>query len=145
MISQPRRWDIRFIRRFMLVFGLLSSVFDFVTFGALYLLLRSNLDTAQGQMLFHTGWFVESVLSATLVVFAVRTRLPFTHSQPSRTMMLVTGLVMLAALFIPISPLAGPLAFVALPPVFLAAVAGIVLVYFAAAEFAKRRFYRREK
>lgn len=145
MTSQPRRWDINFIRRFMVVFGLLSSIFDYVTFGVLFLLLGARLNTPQGEMLFHAGWFVESVLSATLVVFAVRTRLHFTRSHPSRLMMIVTGLVMLAVLIISISPLAGIMEFVALPPVLLLAVIAIVLVYFASAEFAKRRFYAREK
>jgi Mg2+-importing ATPase len=145
MINQPRRWDLKFIRRFMVVFGLLSSVFDYVTFGALYLLLGSQLASPEGQMLFHAGWFVESILSATMVVFAVRTRLPFTRSRPSRTMMAVTGLVMLAALLIPITPLAGLMEFVSLPPLFLLSVVGIVLAYFISAEFAKRRFYIREK
>ena len=145
MINQPRRWDLNFIRRFMLVFGLLSSIFDYVTFGVLYFLLGSNLTTPQGEMLFHAGWFVESVLSATLVVFAVRTRLPFTSSRPSRAMMIVTGLVMLGVLLIPITPLASLMEFASLPPVFLLSVVAIVLVYFASAEFAKRRFYAREK
>jgi Mg2+-importing ATPase len=145
MINQPRRWDINFIRRFMVTFGLLSSVFDYLTFGVLYLLLGANLNTAQGQMLFHAGWFVESVLSATLVVFAVRTRLPFTSSRPSRAMMAVTALVMLATLLIPFTPLARLMEFVTLPPLFLLAVIAIVLVYFASAEFTKRRFYAREK
>jgi Mg2+-importing ATPase len=145
MINQPRRWDIQFIRRFMFTFGLLSSVFDYLTFGALYLLLGANLNTTQGQMLFHAGWFVESILSATLVVFAVRTRLPFTSSRPSRAMIAVTILVMLATLVIPFTPLASMMEFVALPPLFLLAVIAIVLVYFASAEIIKRRFYAREK
>lgn len=145
MVNAPHRWDIHFIRRFMVIFGLLSSIFDFVTFGVLYLLLGSKLDTPQGIMLFHGGWFVESVLSATVVVFAVRTRLPFTHSRPSRAMLAVTALVILATLALPYTPLASIMEFVPLPLVFILAVALIVLTYFASAEFTKRRFYRREK
>jgi len=135
-VQQPHRWDIGFIRRFMLIFGSLSSVFDYLTFGLL-LLLRAD------PALFRTGWFIESVLSASLVVFALRTRLPFLRSYPSRTMLLVTGLVWLVTLAIPYSPLAGLLGFQALPPLYLLAVFAIVAAYFASAELTKRWFYRR--
>jgi Mg2+-importing ATPase len=137
-LQRPRRWDIGFIRRFMLVFGPLSSLFDFLTFALLLWVLRA------GQEQFHTGWFIESVLSATVVVFAVRTRLPLFRSRPSRVMLAVTGIVALATLLIPYSPLAPLLDFMPLPPYYLAAIAVIILLYVASAEFAKRLFYRRE-
>jgi Mg2+-importing ATPase len=136
MVQQPRRWDIGFIRRFMLVFGSLSSAFDFITFGVLLLLLRASPE------LFRTGWFVESVLSATLVVFVLRTRLPFTRSRPSRPLLVVTFAIALVTLFIPYSPIAGLLGFKPLPPVYLLVIAIIVLTYFASAELAKQLFYR---
>jgi Mg2+-importing ATPase len=120
----------------MLVFGPLSSVFDFLTFGALFLLFRA--DQAQ----FHTGWFVESVLSASLVVFAVRTRLPFFRSRPGRAMLAVTGVVGLVTLLLPYSPLAGLLGFATLPPLYLLTIAAIVAAYVASAEVVKRWFYR---
>jgi Mg2+-importing ATPase len=136
-VQRPHRWDIAFIRRFMLVFGPLSSVFDYLTFGALLLLLRA------GPEMFRTGWFIESVLSATLVVFALRTRLPFTRSsRPSRAMLAVTGVVSLVALFIPLSPVAGLLGFQALSPRYLLAIVAIVVTYFVSAELVKRLFYR---
>jgi Mg2+-importing ATPase len=135
-VQQPHRWDVAFIRKFMLVFGSLSSIFDYLTFGALLLLLRA------GPELFRTGWFVESVLSATLVVFVLRTRLPFRRSRPSRTMLIVTGMVGLVALLVPLSPIAGLLGFQALPPLYLLVIAAIVAAYFASAELAKRLFYR---
>jgi Mg2+-importing ATPase len=135
-VQQPHRWDIAFIRKFMLTFGPLSSVFDYLTFGALLLLLHA------GPELFRTGWFVESVLSATLVVFTLRTRLPLTHSRPSRAMLAVTGAVALVTLLIPFSPIAGLLGFQALPSPYLLAIAAIVAAYFASAELAKRLFYR---
>jgi Mg2+-importing ATPase len=134
-VRQPHRWDIAFIRRFMLVFGPLSSVFDFLTFGVLLWLLRANPES------FRTGWFVESVLSAMLVVFALRTRLPFMRSQPSRAMLVVTAMVALVALVIPFSPIASLLGFQSLPPLYLLAIAIIVLSYFISAEAAKRLFY----
>jgi Mg2+-importing ATPase len=121
----------------MLVFGPLSSAFDFLTFAVLLWGLNAR------QELFHTGWFVESVLSAALVVFALRTREPFQRSRPSRSMSLATAGVALAALILPYTPLAGLLGFVRLPPLFLLAVAAIVVVYFAAAEVTKRWFFKR--
>jgi len=83
-IERPHRMDITFIRRFMLIFGPLSSIFDFTTFGVLLWLMKANLQT------FQTGWFIESILSAGVVVFAVRTRPPFIRSWPSRAMLAVT-------------------------------------------------------
>ena len=137
MAQHPHRWNIGFIRRFMLVFGLLSSLFDFLTFATLLWLLRAN------EAMFHTGWFVESVLSASLVVFVLRTRLPILRSRPSLAMLLTTGLVALATILIPLSPLAGVLGFQALPPITLVVMALIVAIYFGVAETAKRLFYHR--
>jgi Mg2+-importing ATPase len=135
-VANPHRWDIAYIRRFMLVFGSLSSVFDLCTFVVLYWVGHA------GQTLFHTGWFVESVLSATLVVFALRTRKTAWRSRPARAMVLVTVLVMLLALILPVSPLAGLMGFAPLPLHYLAAIAGIVLAFFFSAELAKRWFYQ---
>jgi Mg2+-importing ATPase len=136
-IKRPHRWDVGFIRRFMLIFGPLSSVFDFLTFGVLLLFLHAD------QSLFHTGWFIESVFSAGLVVFAVRTRLPFIHSRPSRTMMLVTVLVALVTMALPYSPLANLLGFKPLAISTLGLIAIIIALYFLSAELVKRWFYRR--
>ena len=138
-IERPRRMDIQFIRRFMLIFGPLSSLFDFATFGVLLWVMKANQQT------FQTGWFIESILSAGVVVFAVRTRLPFTRSRPSRAMLAVTAAVMLVTLGLPYSPLAGLLGFVPLPFPYLLVIFGIVLLYFLSAEFAKRWFYRQVK
>jgi Mg2+-importing ATPase len=135
-VQRPHHWDIGFIRRFMLVFGPLSSVFDFLTFGFLLLLVRAD------QSLFHTAWFVESVLSAGLVVFALRSRLPFIRSHPSRIMAAVAAIVGLVTLLIPYTPLAGLLGFKPLPAIYWLAIVVIIVLYFAAAEIAKRFFYR---
>lgn len=136
MIRQPRRWDIGLIRRFMLVFGTLSSVFDFITFAVLMLVLHAS------EAQFRTGWFIESILSAVLVVFVLRTRLPFFHSRPARPMLLAAGLVCLAALAIPFTPLAALFEFTALPLLTLGVIAVIVALYIVSAEIAKRFFYR---
>ncbi len=134
--ERPHRWNIRFIRRFMLLFGPLSSVFDFLTFAALLLVFGAEAET------FRTGWFVESILSATLVVFALRTRLPLTRSHPSRAMLGMTALVMAVVLIFPYTPAAVVLGFRALSLPLLAAMIAMALVYVACAEAAKRWFYR---
>lgn len=136
-IQRPHRWDVGFIRRFMLVFGPLSSVFDFLTFGVLLLFLHAD------QRSFHTGWFIESVFSAALVVFAVRSRLPFIRSHPSLTMMLVTLMVGVVTLLLPYSPLANILGLKPLGLPTLGMIAVIILMYFFSAEMVKRWFYRR--
>ena len=82
------------------------------------------------------------MLSATLVIFSLRTWLPFTRSRPSRALLIVTGVVWLITLSIPYSPVAGPLGFKALPPLYLLAVVVIVVAYFASTELTKRWFYR---
>ena len=139
VLAIPRRWDIRFIRRFMFVFGPLSSVFDFATFGVLLWLLHAK------EKEFRTGWFVESVVSAALIVLVVRTRRPFLRSRPSRPLLITTLLVAAAAVAITFTPLSGPLGFTRLPLVFWPVLAGIVVLYVSAAEGAKRIFYRNER
>jgi Mg2+-importing ATPase len=137
MIEKPRRWDIGFIRRFMMVFGPLSSLFDFATFAVLLWGVKA------GAMVFHTSWFIESVLSAGLVVFAIRTRLPFHHSRPSRAMLGMTALVIAITVALPYTPLAGLLGFTPLPISYLLAIVVIIALYFISAEITKRWFYRK--
>ena len=87
MVEQPRRWDIKFIRKFMLAFGLLSSVFDYLTFGCLLWVLHATVDQ------FRTGWFMESVVSASLIVLVIRSRRPFFKSKPGKYLLLATLLI----------------------------------------------------
>jgi Mg2+-importing ATPase len=143
MADKPRRWDIGFIRRFMIVFGLLSSVFDYLTFGALLLLpkLIPLPTSTDPQALFHTTWFVESILSASLVVLVLRTRLPFFKSLPSRLMLTATIAIGIVTVALPYSPVAGPMELVPLPLSYLIIVLVIVALYFASAEFTKRAFF----
>lgn len=137
LIDHPHRWDIAFVRRFMFVFGPLSSIFDLLTFGFLLRTMQAN------QVLFHTGWFVESVLSAGIVVFAVRTRLPFIRSMPSKAMLGMTLLVAGITIVLPYTPLAGLLGFAPLPLTYLLSIFGIIALYFLSAELAKHWFYKR--
>ncbi|WP_376790813.1 magnesium-translocating P-type ATPase [Thermoflexus sp.] len=135
-IERPRRWDIGFIRRFMLAFGLVSSVFDYLTFGVLLWLLHA------GPAEFQTGWFVESVVSATLIVLVVRTRGNFLRSQPGRALLSATLAVAATTLVIPYTPLGAAFGFVPLPPLFLGLMGLIVMGYVVSAELAKRWFYK---
>jgi Mg2+-importing ATPase len=136
MAARPQRWDVGFIRRFMLVFGLLSSVFDYLTFGVLLLALRAT------ETSFRTGWFVESVVSATLIVLVVRTRHSILASRPGRLLAGTSLAVVALALASPYLPGAGLLGFQPLAPVFYGALGAIVAAYLLAAEIAKRWFYR---
>jgi Mg2+-importing ATPase len=136
-IEKPHRWDIRFIQRFMLIFGLLSSVFDYLTFGVLLYFMKA------GEKTFQTGWFVESVISASLIVLVVRTRLPFLKSLPGKYLALATALIFAVVLALPFTPLAGLLGFVPLPLSFYGWMLLIVAVYIGSAEWAKQWFYRK--
>jgi Mg2+-importing ATPase len=139
MVDRPRRWDVGFIRRFMIVFGVLSSVFDFLTFGMLLWLLHAT------PAVFRTGWFVESVVSAAAIVLVVRTRRRSFQSHPGRSLLLATLLVVGLTASLPYTPLAPLLGFVPLPPLFLIALGSVVLLYVVAAEITKDLFYGRER
>lgn len=136
MIALPRRWDIGFIRRFMLTFGILSSVFDYLTFGVLMLFLHANPE------MFRTGWFMESVISASMIVLVIRTRKVFFKSRPGRQLLTATLMVVAATLALPYTPLAGLLGFKPLPVVFLIMLAAVMAMYITSAEIAKKFFYR---
>jgi Mg2+-importing ATPase len=137
-IDQPRRWDIGFIQRFMLTFGLVSSIFDYLTFGVLLWLLHSN--PAQ----FRSGWFVESVVSAATIVLVVRTRGPIWSSRPSRPLVVATAVVVISAIGLPFTPLGRLFGFEVLPAEFLLCLAAILVLYILSAETAKRWFYRQQ-
>ncbi|BCS35051.1 magnesium-translocating P-type ATPase [Luteitalea sp. TBR-22] len=136
-IARPHRWDVEAIRRFMIVFGILSSVFDYATFAVLVWGMHANADE------FRTGWFVESLASATLIVLIVRTRHPVLTRLPSQPLLLSTLAVLGLSLVLPFSPVAGLFGFVPLPASFMLSMAAIVAAYAAAAEVVKRAFYRR--
>ena len=138
-LDRPQSWDVRFIRNFMLNFGLLSSVFDFLTFGVLYFHLHA------APALFRSGWFVESVVSASLIVLVVRTRQAFWRSRPSKALGLATLAVSVCAVGLPYTPLGAVFGFVPLPLSFLAVMGLIVLLYIASAEALKHWFFRKHR
>ena len=135
-LQKPRRWDISLIRKFMVYIGPISSIFDFLTFWVMLRLFHA------GQLLFHTGWFVESIATQTLVIFIIRTaRNPF-RSRPSRPLTITTLMIVAAGLLLPYSPLAAPLGFVPLPGAYFAYLIAATLVYLVLVEFGKRILLR---
>jgi len=136
-LERPSHWDIRLIERFMLVFGPLSSLFDFVTFALMIGVFHA------GPALFRSGWFVESLATQALVIFVIRTRrTPFWRSRPSRPLLLASLACVAVGAALPFSPVAHTLGFRRLPAVFFAALAGMVVSYLALVEAAKARFFR---
>src|SRR5450759_1509471 len=146
MVDHPRRWDIAFIRRFMVVFGLLSSVFDYMTFAALTLLLHSSgLSFANYAMTWRTGWFVESVISASMIVLVIRTKRVFYKSRPSMYLVGMTAMVAVVVIVLPYTQLGTLLGFRPFPAYFYPLLLTIMLLYIASAELAKKLFYRWSK
>lgn len=135
-VSHPIRWDFRMIRRFMLLFGLISSSFDYLTFFVLLRVFHADAG------LFRSGWFVESVVSAALVVLVIRTAKPFFKSRVGKGLCFATILSILAAIALPYTPLGALLGLVPLPGSLLAALGLVVVCYMVTAEIAKRWFYR---
>lgn len=139
LVNKPRRMDIKFIRNFMIIFGLLSSVFDYLTFGALLLLLHAQPEQ------FRTGWFLESVISASLVVLVVRTRQSIFNSKPGKYLLMATLATIGATIIIPWTPLASLFGFQPLSLSFMLVLGAIVVFYVTAAENVKRVFYSHVK
>ena len=136
-LERPHRWDLAAVRRFMVVLGTISSVFDAATFTLLLALCHATPEQ------FRTGWFIESLATQVLVIFVIRTRLNPLRSRPSRVLAATSLAVIAAAVVLPYSPIGGWFGFVPLPPAFLLALAIIAACYLLLAECAKRWFYRR--
>jgi len=136
-VAQPSRWDVGLIRRFMLFFGPISSLFDFATFGVMLWVFHADAP------LFRSGWFVESLATQTLVIFAIRTRrIPFFRSHPSLPLLLAALGVVTVGAVLPATPLAHALGFQPLPGLFFLALMAMVASYLALIEIGKRWFYR---
>lgn len=139
-LARPAHWNLREIRRFMLTFGPISSMFDFLTFAILLQPLRA------GTTQFRTGWFVESLATQALVVFIIRTHTsPFWRSSASRTLTAAVVGGVAVAVVLPYTPLAGPLGFTALPVAWLLVLAALVGGYLAVVELAKRPLFTAEE
>jgi Mg2+-importing ATPase len=134
-LRRPHVWDVHEIRRFMLVQGPVSSLFDLLTFGVL-------LALGAGAALFQTGWFIESIATQVLVIFVVRTRRNPLRSRPHPLLVATSLTVVALGVAIPFSPLAPLLGFVAPPPPFFAILVVLIGVYLALAQVCKQRVYR---
>jgi Mg2+-importing ATPase len=139
ILARPAAWDIDFVRRFMAIFGPVSSIFDFLTFFVMLVILNA------GHSEFRSGWFVESLATQTLVIFVIRTRrVPFLHSRPSRAMLVLPVASATVGALLPFSPLAHVLGFASLPLAFFLILLGMILGYLVLVEVVKARFYARE-
>jgi Mg2+-importing ATPase len=136
LVDRPRRWDMRFIARFMVEFGLLSSLFDALTFAILL------LGFGAGERLFQTGWFVESLLTELAIALVVRTRRPALRSRPGRVLVWTSAFVAVVALAIPFLPDVGLLGFTPMPAPMVLVLVAITALYVLAAEALKKPFFR---
>ncbi|HSW86477.1 MAG TPA: magnesium-translocating P-type ATPase [Rhabdochlamydiaceae bacterium] len=134
-VKRPVKWNLPFIRKFMLVFGLISSVADYLTFGVLLLWLRTD------ETLFRTGWFVESVVSAALIVLAIRTKKSLLTSKPGKLLLVAVLAIAILTCVLPYTPLAHLFGLAPLPPVYYLILSGIVAFYIISVEVAKRFFF----
>jgi Mg2+-importing ATPase len=136
-IYMPHRWDQRMIQQFMIVFGLVSSIFDFLTFGLLWLVLRAS------ESEFQTGWFIESLMTELFIVMVVRTRRPFIRSKPGKLLFVTTLFVSAVAMVFPYTPLAAFFGLVPLPAVFILSLVAMTLLYLLVSELAKQMLFAR--
>ena len=141
-IAKPRRWDIANITRFMVMVGPISSIFDYATFAIMYFVFKAN--TEAGASLFQTGWFVESLLSQTLIIHIIRTgRIPFIQSRASLPMFITSVLICTVGIWLPYSPFAHALGFTPLPLSYWPYVIAILFGYLILAHLMKTWFIRR--
>ena len=139
-LAKPRQWDLQAIKRFMLTIGPISSIFDYATFAVLWFVLGAHTDAK----LFQTGWFVESLLTQTLVVHVIRTgRIPFAQSNASLPLTLTGVVICLVGIALPFLPIGSWFGFVPLPGIYWLFLAVILAAYMALTQFVKARLIRR--
>lgn len=136
-LMRPRQWDINFVRKFMLIVGPISSIFDFLTFFVMIKVFHAE------ESLFHTGWFIESLATQVLVIFIIRTRMNPLKSRPNPWLTACSLLVVSLAVVLPFTPLGKYLGFVAPPPLFFFILTSMVIVYLVMVEVVKQWFYKR--
>jgi P-type Mg2+ transporter len=137
-LTRPRPWNIKSIMNFMVIIGPLSSIFDFITFAVMLLIFRSSAE------LFHTGWFIESLCTQTLVIYVIRTgKIPFIQSMPSKWLMISSILIVLTGIMLPFSPLAAPFGFVVPPPSFFMILLLMIISYLLLVQAVKSWLVRR--
>lgn len=135
-LKRPVKWDMKFIKKFMVLFGIISSVFDYLTFAVLLFVFKAN------EGLFHTGWMLESIISAMVVMIIVRTARPVFVSRPSNKLLIAIICVAAALLAIIYSPINMYLGLIKLPIKVLLALLGVSSIYALTAEILKKSFYK---
>jgi Mg2+-importing ATPase len=139
-LTKPRKWTIGEIQRFILFIGPISSIFDYATFFVMLYVFNAWNNPA----LFHTGWFVESLFTQTLIIHVIRTnKIPFIQSRASWALILTSILIVAVGAWLTVSPLAETLGFVALPPLYWLILAGLLVCYVLLTQVVKTWFYRR--
>ena len=139
-LKKPRKWDISGIRRFILFIGPISSIFDYAT----YFIMLYVFNTWANPALFHTGWFVESLFTQTLIIHVIRTnKIPFIQSRASKPLLFASLAIVAVGAWLPYSPLAGALGLTPLPPLYWLLLAGMLLCYVLLTQVVKSWFYRR--
>ncbi len=141
-LAKPRQWDLKAIARFMVCIGPISSIFDYCTFAFLWFVLCA--DSGAHQRLFQTGWFVESLLTQTLIVHVIRTgRIPFLESRASLPLTVTSSAICIAGMVLPFSPIASWFGFVPLPGIYFLFLAAVIVTYMALTQFVKALMIRR--
>ena len=146
-LLKPRKWNIGNVKKFMIYIGPISSIFDYATFGMMWFIFGCSAHTTDGdvhEQLFHTAWFVESLMTQTMIVHIIRTnKIPFLQSSPSFTMLMCTLAMMCIGAYLPYSPLAASLGFVPLPANVWLGIGGILICYAFLCHFGKVWFNKR--
>jgi P-type Mg2+ transporter len=135
-VAKPRRWNTVFIRNYMVLFGLVSSIFDFLTFGVLLFLYRASPEE------FRTGWFIESLLTELVIALVVRTRRVFFRSRPGKLLLVSTLIFIGITLVLPYVPFNYLFGFIPLPAPLMLLMIGLTALYVVVTEIAKRFFYK---
>ncbi|MCX6706590.1 MAG: cation transporting ATPase C-terminal domain-containing protein, partial [Candidatus Woesearchaeota archaeon] len=136
--QKPKRWNMKFIKEFMFVFGPISSMFDIITFFILFVVFKVS------PAMFQTGWFIESLATQTLVIHVIRTkRIPFLQSSPSPQLLISSIICVAFGWVLPYTKIGGFFGFSPLPSYILFSIVGVVAVYLITVEIAKRLFYKR--
>lgn len=141
-LTEPKKWDAKGVSKFMLFIGPISSIFDFATFAVMFYVFKAN--SPEHQTLFQSGWFIEGLLSQTLIIHMIRTRkIPFIQSWAATPVVALTTLIMLIGIAIPFSPFAGALKLQPLPISYFPWLIGILLSYCLLNQFVKNWFIRK--
>jgi Mg2+-importing ATPase len=143
-LTRPRKWAIGEIRRFIIFIGPISSIFDYMTYFIMLYVFHTLKNVGNDAALFHTGWFVESLFTQTLIIHVIRTnKIPFIQSRASKALLATSLIIVAIGAYLPYSPLAGALGLVALPRLYWLLLAGMLLCYVVLTQVVKTWFYHR--